>query len=542
MDKPERIRAELALVLASSKFTRSPTQSRLLNYLVEQSIDGHRTDLKSYSVAVEGLGRSPDFDSRGDTYPRVQVARLRKSLDAFYASEGSDHSERLIIPSGSYQVELVPNTLIGSPRRGFRAMFFASSRVAGWKRPLLAGLMTIAVATVTTVVVRGALLKSDASTWKENDFPYIYVQFDDEGAKSDIRTIGKILEQDLVSELSRYESVRSTSFETKDVDYYVNIKTVGIKNENQIYFDLIYKNNKRTIFTYSEKLDNKINLFSELNKISSNYAFRIANPTGFIHSYSRRKVGDGDSPYGCWLRFTDLARSSPMIGDSILTQCAKKWYTAAPNDPIAVGLYAWTLTDKAILSYTRAGRKRGIKHALLTLVDARQLNPDSVFLESVLLRTYAFDGNPYGVRSAAQRAMTLNPGNLDVRGFAGLYLSLYDDPQGLPLLKDALERHYNPPPWYYVGLFAAAMMRDNIADASEALRYLDRYEHTFAVRYVLAAAYNARIKRIDRAHALWAQATREQPLLRISPDGFFERLPMAPKVRSRLRAWLAPVM
>ena len=61
------MRSELESVLASPVFARSPVQAQLLSYLVEASIDGRGKDLKSYSLAVEALGKSPDFYSQADS-------------------------------------------------------------------------------------------------------------------------------------------------------------------------------------------------------------------------------------------------------------------------------------------------------------------------------------------------------------------------------------------------------------------------------------------------------------------------------------------
>ena len=100
--------AELASVLADATFVRSPVLARLLDYLVRMTLRGDGHTLKSYSVAIEGLGRSPDLDPQVDTYARVQVARLRKALDGFYASAGASRRQRLTIDSGAYTVRLVP--------------------------------------------------------------------------------------------------------------------------------------------------------------------------------------------------------------------------------------------------------------------------------------------------------------------------------------------------------------------------------------------------------------------------------------------------
>lgn len=79
------MRSELYHVLRDHSFLKSPTLSKLLAYLVFETINGNGDKLKSYTVAVDCLGKSPDFDAKSDSYPRVQTMRLRKLLEAFYS-------------------------------------------------------------------------------------------------------------------------------------------------------------------------------------------------------------------------------------------------------------------------------------------------------------------------------------------------------------------------------------------------------------------------------------------------------------------------
>src|SRR3546814_18756877 len=81
---------------------------RLLRFLIDQTLAGKGEQLKAYSVAVDGLGRDPDFDAQSDSYPRVQVGRLRRMLDAYYERYGLVNGERLVIPNGAYSVFLMP--------------------------------------------------------------------------------------------------------------------------------------------------------------------------------------------------------------------------------------------------------------------------------------------------------------------------------------------------------------------------------------------------------------------------------------------------
>ena len=105
--RAQLLRAETRSLLQSPDFIRSPVMSQLLTYLVEEAIANPGHPPKAYQVAVDGLGRSEDFDVQADSYPRVQVGRLRKLLSAHYAANGGTH--RLHIPIGHYAVEIDVN-------------------------------------------------------------------------------------------------------------------------------------------------------------------------------------------------------------------------------------------------------------------------------------------------------------------------------------------------------------------------------------------------------------------------------------------------
>lgn len=81
---------------------RSQALSRLLRFIVEQTLKGKADELKEYRLGVEVLGRGEDFDPRIDPIVRLQAAKLRSRLAEYYDNEG--RSERLVIsiPKGGY--------------------------------------------------------------------------------------------------------------------------------------------------------------------------------------------------------------------------------------------------------------------------------------------------------------------------------------------------------------------------------------------------------------------------------------------------------
>jgi len=98
---PDQIESQFAQIADSQILSTAPLLRSLLIYLWN-----HRNEsLSEYAIAVEGLGRHPDFNSRIDASARVQIARLRSKLSRFYAGEGESFPLRLSIPKGGHELK-----------------------------------------------------------------------------------------------------------------------------------------------------------------------------------------------------------------------------------------------------------------------------------------------------------------------------------------------------------------------------------------------------------------------------------------------------
>ena len=72
----EEIRAVLERIVVSSSFRRSPQLVAFLRFVVELTLGGNAKYIKSYTIAVEALGRSERFDPQVDPIVRVEAARI----------------------------------------------------------------------------------------------------------------------------------------------------------------------------------------------------------------------------------------------------------------------------------------------------------------------------------------------------------------------------------------------------------------------------------------------------------------------------------
>jgi hypothetical protein len=100
-------RRELERVLQSGIFKKAPNLQHFLEYVAEKHFAGTPEEIKEYSIAVEALHRSSSFDPQADTIVRVTAHTLRKKLDQYYSTEGSDHQLRISLPVGSYEPQFV---------------------------------------------------------------------------------------------------------------------------------------------------------------------------------------------------------------------------------------------------------------------------------------------------------------------------------------------------------------------------------------------------------------------------------------------------
>lgn len=543
------IRAEMVAVLEDPQFQRSPVMARLLTFLVDATIKGEARSLKSYTVAVDGLGHPSGAGSQSDNYARVQVTRLRKLLDSHYAALGAGRECRLKIESGSYEVSLVDTGAGSSPLRkrisdsGFQGGLPICKRL---------GLLSVVLSVTMTVTVILLLLANrslwhnsdELARWRNNDFPGISVHVTGWPGKNDGSEVAQQFKELLVIDMSRFEGLRVLTDATDPHGYTVELQAHGTADGTRsIYVSIIQNAARRVIWSDQPKeLPGNGDGSGSLTTYAGHLAFDVAHPTGIIHSFERRHHLDLNSPYGCWLRFSAQITGQSLLDEDPLETCAKAWFEASPDHPLAAGLYSWTLVNKSVVQFSQNRHDELLSQAISVVDNARKMNPNSSMLQLSAMRTYGFAGDAGAMRAAAQQAMAINPENRDITGIAGTFMIFQNQPGGERLVDEAIADEVNPSNWLFIGKFIAAMMRQDDAGAAQALDHLRNYDHFLATSSILAAALHAHKGELPEARRAWNQAQAAHLVLRFWPQLFFDRLPLAPPVRNRLKQWLGPVL
>jgi tetratricopeptide (TPR) repeat protein len=104
----ELVREELARLLRSETLRRSPSHLRLLQYLVENKLQGDHGALREMAIGIEVFQRNPaSFDPKEDPIVRVNVGRLREKIEQHYAQFEQPPRIRIELPKGRYIPQFV---------------------------------------------------------------------------------------------------------------------------------------------------------------------------------------------------------------------------------------------------------------------------------------------------------------------------------------------------------------------------------------------------------------------------------------------------
>ena len=98
-----KITSQVERIAESSYFKSAKQMKRFLIYVVSQSLEGGGGRIKQYSIAVEALNLTADFDPDLNPYVRIMGGRVRSRLLDYYKRKKADDLIMISLPKGSYR-------------------------------------------------------------------------------------------------------------------------------------------------------------------------------------------------------------------------------------------------------------------------------------------------------------------------------------------------------------------------------------------------------------------------------------------------------
>lgn len=522
-------------VLEDPVFKRSPQLTKLLRYLVEMTASGQADLLKSFTIAVDGLDKNPD-DSP-DVYARVQVARLRNALEAHYAKTGVPDEGRLQLAPGAYKVFVHHRDEQDSDADLTLEAKRKSDAKRRHYRIAVCAIILLAIVATAYQLYRRWETQAVRARWQTSNLPVLSVKVASASARF---AETPVLEQDILTKLTPYEGLRLTEGGMTPPDFAMAVNLNRNTDGLEANVKITETASGRVIWAKSfDVLDRSSQSLSDL---STRIAFQVGNTTGAVHSYNWRKSPPPDNPYACWLRFAGLVEVTKTIRDDPLYECAEAWYRNAGQNPLAAMLRGWTLSDRALVQLSKSRHDALLRDALTVLYEASATNPDSVGLHLAMMRAQSFAGNPEAIKVAGHNALRLNPDSPHVQALVGMTFALWNDPEGVVLLKRAIAANPSPPAWYRIGLAVDAMMRDDTVEEETYVASLSTIYENRPLLLLLTSAHSARIGKLAEARELLRRPPFQTMMGGMRLDPIITRLPAAPIVRKKLRELLRPAL
>lgn len=450
-----------AKLLDSRTFKDAAVLVELLRFLFEESIVKERNNLTAYVIATEGLNQPASFDAQKNPLVRVQAARLRKLLDAYYLDEGVADPWRINMPKGGYHLRVF--------KSGTHLDNTAHRRTTG-----------------RDLAPRIAVLPFDNLSGDDSN-RYIC-----DGITQEIIHIMATSReiQLLASGTTFHYRVGQEQFskvaQELGVDYLLHGSIRMDAQEIRVTTFLYDAHTEQHVWTeqYQHKLSPQ-SIFEIQESIASMIAHHVTTPYGAIHRHMRTKSIDDFAAYAAILRYYQYQEDLSPETHKIAVDAIERTIMDHPEYAEAWGCIAGLYAAEHMFGFNvRKLDRPPLERALEAARKSLQLLPDSIIGLYGLANSYYYLGDREAFRVAAQRAIELAPNRPEVLG--GLSLQICYDGQwtrGLAMLDKARELNPLHPGWYW---FPYAIHHYKNDDYEQALSYAQRinmpgffWDHTF---------------------------------------------------------------
>ncbi|WP_033072892.1 hypothetical protein [Sphingopyxis sp. MWB1] len=547
---------ELAELLQSPLFIRSPVLSRLLQFLADHRLQGARVAPKAYAIATEALGRDADFDPAVDSYPRVMIGRLRSLLDRYYGER--PWAYRLRVPQGSYELVVQhraappapvreydpgddPNALIGEDAAaGLMQPPSDLQRGWHWVGPALFILGLLLLVGWRVVSERDGLLAPDPRS-----YPVVEISAPSGSETATGRALARAVDGRLRDGLRRFDMVDLLSARSSEgsarpsADYRIDVSLAGADEEPvDVTIMLNRLSDQRTIWSQQLRLSDEDEpeyaaLDPVIAQIGSDYGV-------IVRDQVQRRPSDFAPGYPCLAQFQRLRHMQALEDAERVGRCLQATVSARPLDPVALASLSW-------LRFDQWQRAKGSEEGQEYYAEARNL-ADRAYRNGInkpaglfaMARAHFYEGNCSSSQAMGDAALALNRYDSNISGFLGVYRATCgDEEEGEALLRRALALDAAPTGLPAVSL---AFLTSERGQQQETLAILDAMPSPSNVepqQRIVRAIAVAREGRLPEGRKLWAQVRADSGLpAEASTERVLGRFIFSSRMLQRTRAAL----
>ncbi len=507
----EPILASLERLLAWPEIARSQQLARFLEYIVQRTLAGDEASIKAYSIAVDVLGRSADFDPQSDPIVRVQARRLRGLLDEDYRGPGSADPVRIGLPVGRYVPEFSPLEDAVAANGGAAVNPVAQDEdiedseddaKPGRRAHALGGvtlswfalvviLLAMAVASFAFMTFGPISPRREAVITGPQQPSVTVIEFQnltgpDNGAP---KVAGLAIE--LVTDLDQFDDldvryggggdVSITVADGEGSDYVLS----GIVRRDGalVQYSAILTDSTVGVVVWNHTIAVPAASASDvgvLDDVSRRLSLILGSPRGPMHIKAREALAQspnlngGGNLYLCRMLFSSYRETGMAVDAAYTDKCLASLPSSERETAVGLAIAGSLLAEQGIgAGDVPKSRDERLRQAEAQLDRAISLSPVSAFIWEEHARLRLEMGQIDRARADYGSAIQLNPANGDaLAGYARVLAFGGQAAQAEILSTDAVEGTPNPPDWYF-GVPALLALRSG--NFEQAIEHAGRY-------------------------------------------------------------------
>lgn len=519
-------------LLSDPEFARSPSMCKLLRFLVDYKLSGNSVPLKSYIIATEAFGRDADFDTQTDSYPRVQMGRLRRMLDNFYLRKGGEN--RLTIAPNNYAILLEPNThspgvdqdLIGQsdasgvleesggpPENSKPAAQYSGDQQVAPRRfgGVLAGLILVVLAGAAAYLLWP---NPDAGRdGNEISYPSVALDLPTAAAGGRENELSESIGNHLVRGLKGFSAIRvfdAKAGRSARSAYLIKLRFLNSAADEA---ELRLLNRDSGEILWSKEIDTTSEDAWKL-ELDKAIVLLVGNYGEIAQSEMSTMENNFSVGYPCLLQFDLYVRYREQEKVKPLRNCMRKSIERFPQDAylLSVAAFARNMVEKSEPEFAPKGL------GMLLARKAEAIDHNSAAANFAISQSAFFAGDCATGIAWGKKAVALNPLNSRISGYLGLYMIACDWPEGESYAVRALEFDPNVD-LTIAGAVAFQMLKrgDAVSARELSARYMAsslRNEPALELTYILSSAM---LKDRKEARRAWKKLAERYGLTEATP-------------------------
>ncbi len=458
---------ELDRILSSAMFSRSSVLANFLRFIVNETLEGNTDGLKEYTIAINALGKSDDFNPQIDAIVRIHAGRLRRLLNEYYMDPEVTDAVRIELIKGTY-VPVFRTHVINSPKAEKKKVVAVEAKQ---EKTVITPPVVYSRSKLTIAVLPFRNMCPD------EDHQFFVDGFGEELTRlfSTFQTIAVVAHHSSRKYANTDEDIRVIGADL-GVHYFITGSVKRSTEQIRVNVGLVKAMNGVQVwaqtYNYPLNIENLTNIQDQIveniSSILGGYYGFIIQENAMANQQNASNMESFDAAFWNYYFHMNYSEAAYLITREALENAIRH----DPNYAIGMAMLAELYTLAHSLGYPTV--ENPVKEAYELTKKAIRLDPQCQHAYQQYGWTNVYMKRKDEAVKAMEHCLTLNPSSVSSMGGIGFGLACAGEyERAHTLLTQSLDLNPHCPWWFYFGFFLVHYQNENY---EKALEYANKME------------------------------------------------------------------